>query len=197
MPYYHTHDKIQSLIKQCDSDGLDINALVPCYHCMHTPGGPLQYSLEGHPFAPFGIAITSDAKYLVSVSSLVIMWDIFTGDVFRQIDPKIQGIMQCLVISPDDKHAFSYTNNDHAVIFNILTDDVKVLTKPVEGIETILGIGGSCENVVIWSSQKWYLYSLEGELMKKGSGIYCKTLWWLLRKSSLVLCYIQGQVLPI
>jgi hypothetical protein len=24
------------------------NALVPTYHCMHTPGGPLKYSLEGH-----------------------------------------------------------------------------------------------------------------------------------------------------
>ena len=29
-------------------EGIKQNALVPTYHCMHTPGGPLKYSLEGH-----------------------------------------------------------------------------------------------------------------------------------------------------
>ena len=89
-----------------------MNALVPSYHCLHTPGGPLQYSLEGHPFAPFGIGMTSDAAYLVSVSNLFVIWDLSTGDVFRQINPGIQGIMQNLCISPDDKYAVSYTNNN-------------------------------------------------------------------------------------
>ena len=53
-----------------------VNALDPSYHCLHTPGGPLQYSLEGHPFAPFGLGITSDARYLVSVSNMIIIWDL-------------------------------------------------------------------------------------------------------------------------
>ena len=170
LPYFHSHEKIQNLIQLCDSDGLDVNALVPCYHCMHTPGGPLQYSLEGHPFAPFGLAITTDAKYLVSVSSLAIIWDLSSGDVFRQVDPKVQGIMQNLVISPNDKHAFSYTNNDQVIIFNILTGDVKVLKKPVDHIEAILGITGNDENVIVWTSQKWYLFSIEAEFITKGSG---------------------------
>ena len=39
---------IRSLLRQCDEEGLMQNALVPTYHCMHTPGGPLKYSLEGH-----------------------------------------------------------------------------------------------------------------------------------------------------
>ena len=55
------------------------------YHCMHTPGGPLQYSLEGHPFAPFGVGITSNAKYLISVSNIFIIWDLTNGDVYRQV----------------------------------------------------------------------------------------------------------------
>ena len=36
------------LLKQCDEEGMYQNALLPTYHCMHTPGGPLKYSLEGH-----------------------------------------------------------------------------------------------------------------------------------------------------
>ena len=43
---------------------------VPTYHCMHTPGGPLKYSLEGHQFAVFGFKLTSDfrLKYLILVT---------------------------------------------------------------------------------------------------------------------------------
>ncbi len=77
--------QIRQLIRQCDTEGLAINALLPMYHCMHTPGGPLQYSLEGHPFAPFGVGITSNAKYLISVSNIFIIWDLTNGDVYRQV----------------------------------------------------------------------------------------------------------------
>ena len=31
--------------RQCDEEGIKQIALVPSYHCMHTPGGPLKYSL--------------------------------------------------------------------------------------------------------------------------------------------------------
>ena len=35
---------IRRLLRQCDLEGPIHNALVPTYHCMHTPGGPLKYS---------------------------------------------------------------------------------------------------------------------------------------------------------
>jgi hypothetical protein len=28
----------RSLLEQCDEEGIKENALVPTYHCMHTPG---------------------------------------------------------------------------------------------------------------------------------------------------------------
>ena len=31
--------------RQCDEEGIKQNGLVATYHCMHTPGGPLKYSL--------------------------------------------------------------------------------------------------------------------------------------------------------
>jgi WD40 repeat protein len=107
LPYFQSNMNIRSLIQQCDSDGLVNCALVPAHHHLHTPGGPLQYSLEGHPFAPFGISCTSTGRYLVSVSNKFIIWDLITGDVFRQIIPGIEGIMQNLSISPNDIYAVS------------------------------------------------------------------------------------------
>ena len=32
------NNNIRSLLMQCDEEGLEQNALVPTYHCMHTPG---------------------------------------------------------------------------------------------------------------------------------------------------------------
>lgn len=85
LPYYGTQALIRSLLQQCDNGGLQVNALTPVHHCLHTPGGPLQFSLEAHPFAPFGIELTSDGKYLVSVSSIIVVWHLATGDVYRKV----------------------------------------------------------------------------------------------------------------
>ena len=32
------NENIRRLLRQCDEEGLVQNALVPTYHCMHTPG---------------------------------------------------------------------------------------------------------------------------------------------------------------
>ena len=63
---------IRSLLQQCDEEGIHQNALVPTFHCMHTPGGPLKYSMEGHQFGIFCIKLTSDNRYIVSVSNKAI-----------------------------------------------------------------------------------------------------------------------------
>ena len=84
---------IQKLIKQCDEQGPEQNALVPIYHCMHTPGGPLKYSLEGHLFAVFGFKLTSDSRYIVSVSNKFITWDVSTSDLVREVHPGVEGPM--------------------------------------------------------------------------------------------------------
>ena len=68
------NENIRDLLRQCDDEGLFHNALVPTYHCMHTPGGPLKYSLEGHQFAVFGFKLTSDYRYIVSCSNKFITW---------------------------------------------------------------------------------------------------------------------------
>jgi len=83
------------------------------HHYLHTPGGPLQYSLEGHRFAPFGVAVTSAGQYVVTASTVFIIWDVATGDVFRQVGPATKGgLVRHLVLTPDDQTAVAVTSNN-------------------------------------------------------------------------------------
>lgn len=72
----------------------------------------LQYSLEGHQFAVFGFCLTSDYRYIVSISNRFITWDLSTSDLTRDVNPGIEGIMQQLVLSPDNRYAAAFTNNN-------------------------------------------------------------------------------------
>ena len=58
---------------------------MPTYHCMHTPGGPLKYSLEGHQFAIFAMKLSSDNRYIISCSNKFITFDVVTSDLARQV----------------------------------------------------------------------------------------------------------------
>ena len=42
LPEIEHSDNIRNLLQQCDTEGIKQNALVPTYHSMHTPGGPLK-----------------------------------------------------------------------------------------------------------------------------------------------------------
>jgi hypothetical protein len=60
------------------------------------PGGPLKYSLEGHQFAIFAMKLTSDKRYIVSVSNKFITFDVVTSDLARQVYPKVQNIIHVI-----------------------------------------------------------------------------------------------------
>jgi hypothetical protein len=80
-------------------------------------GDDQQYSLEGHQFAVFGFCLTSDLRYIVSISNKFITWDLSTSDMTRDVNPGIEGIMQQLVLSPDNRFAAAYTNNNQVSYF--------------------------------------------------------------------------------
>ncbi len=126
---------IRSLLSQCDEEGLVQNALVPTYHCMHTPGGPLKYSLEGHQFAVFGFRLTSDFRYIVSVSNKFITWDVSTSDLARQVHPGVEGLMMALETSPDNRFVAAYTNNNQTILLNTLISEFIVIDNPFNGKE--------------------------------------------------------------
>ncbi|XP_076047272.1 NACHT and WD repeat domain-containing protein 2 [Oratosquilla oratoria] len=148
LPEMESNPNVKSLLKQCDAEGIEHCGLLPSYHCMHTPGGPLKYSLEGHQFAVFGFCLTADLRYIVSVSNKFITWDLSTSDLTREVTPGIEGIMQNLVLSPDNKFSVAYTNNSQTVLLNMLTSEYLILENPLEG-ESVQGTLLSDTNLVI------------------------------------------------
>lgn len=42
LPEITTNPNIKMLLKACDIQGSNYCALIPVYHCLHTPGGPLK-----------------------------------------------------------------------------------------------------------------------------------------------------------
>ena len=157
---------IQKLIQQCDEQGPQQNALIPIYHCMHTPGGPLKYSLEGHLFAVFGFKLTSDKRYIVSVSNKFITWDVSTSDLVRQVHPGVEGLMMDLEISPDNRYIAAYTNNSQTVLLNALVSDFIIIDNPLGKDETVQGICLLDTNLIIFGQSSWSLLNLSGKVIK-------------------------------
>ena len=68
----------------------------------------------------FGMKLTSDKKMLVSASNQFVVWDVFSGDIARIVNPLIDGIFFGLAVSNDDKFAASYTNNNEVIYLCVL-----------------------------------------------------------------------------
>jgi hypothetical protein len=73
--------------------------LIPTAEVLYT-GGPLKYSLEGHQFAIFAMKLTSDKRYIVSVSNKFITFDVVTSDLARQVYPKVNVIL-CFILTSE------------------------------------------------------------------------------------------------
>ena len=154
---------IQKLLKECDTEGPKHNALVPTYHCMHTPGGPLKFSLEGHPFAVFAFRLTSDFRYIVSVSNKFITWDVSTSDLVRQVHPNVEGLMLDLEISPDCRYIAAYTNNSQTILLNALVSEFIIIENPLGQNESIHGLVLLDTNLIIFGQYAWSIFNLQGK----------------------------------
>ena len=167
LPEIEHSDNIRNLLRQCDAEGIQQNALVPSYHCMHTPGGPLKYSLEGHQFAIFAMKLTSDNRYIISCSNKFITFDTVTSDLARQVYPKVQGLMMGLELSPDNKFAAAYTNNNQTILLNTLISEFIIIENFLSKIETVQGICVLDSNVVIYGQYNWCIFDLKGNPVEK------------------------------
>lgn len=99
-----------------------------------------QYSLEGHQFAVFGFVLTNDLRYMVSISTRFVTWDLSTSDLQRDVNPGIEGIMQQLILSPDNKWAAAYSNNNQTVLLNMLSSEFVIVENPFGEDESVTGV---------------------------------------------------------
>ncbi|KAH7715368.1 Protein T05C3.2 [Aphelenchoides avenae] len=155
LPLVSENEYLQMLLLGCDLEGHLFNCFLPAHHCFHSPGGPLKYSLEEHPFA----------KMLASVSNQLIVWDVQTGDLTRIINPNIEGIFLGMALSKDDKYSVAYTNNNQLIIMSLITGDHR--TVEPEGMENQMEIGKVLftreRQILCWSSSQFFLFDLDGK----------------------------------
>lgn len=159
LPVKDIYPRVRGLIEQCDKQGIQHCALVPAFHILHTPGGPLKYSLEGHTFGIFGFCLTSDQRFVLTVSNKFLMFDLMTGEITCDVNPDIPGIMQTLALSPDDKYALSYTNHNQIIILNSLSGDVEIYNKMLE-TRPVCGSAISNDIGIAWSPTEWVTFAL-------------------------------------
>ncbi|XP_033222269.1 NACHT and WD repeat domain-containing protein 2 [Belonocnema kinseyi] len=165
LPEIGNNVNVRMLLKACDANGVKHCALLPLYHCLHTPGGPLKYSLEGHQFAVFGFCLTSDYRYVVSISNRFITWDLSTSDMTRDVNPGVEGIMQQLVLSPDNRYAAAYTNNNQTVVLNTLTSEFVIIDNPLPNDEQVSGVHLMNQFAFIFGKSSWCRFDLRGNLL--------------------------------
>ncbi|XP_034663860.1 NACHT and WD repeat domain-containing protein 2 [Drosophila subobscura] len=166
LPEIGGNPNIKMLLRACDRSGPKDCALIPVNHCLHTPGGPLKYSLEGHQFAVFAFCLTSDMRYMVSISTHFITFDLSTSDLTRDVNPGIEGIMQQLVLSPDNKWAAAYSNNNQTVLLNMLSSEFVVINSPFEechGPVSGLYLLNHC--LFITCKLRWAQFDMRGNLV--------------------------------
>ncbi|GMT33781.1 hypothetical protein PFISCL1PPCAC_25078, partial [Pristionchus fissidentatus] len=167
LPLVPNNSHLAKLLIECDLEGSKTSAFLPAHHCFHSPGGPLKFSLEEHMFAVFGMQLTSDKKMLVTTSNQIIVWDVSTGDLARVVNPNIDGVFFGLSLSPDDKYAAAYTNNNQIIVISLITGEyisiepeIMVNQMEVENVEWTLG-----NQVLIWSRTHFFIFALDGKLV--------------------------------
>ncbi|KAM0725564.1 NACHT and WD repeat domain-containing protein 2 [Formica fusca] len=180
LPEIGANVNVRMLLRACDQDGVKDCALLPLYHCLHTPGGPLKYSLEGHQFAVFGFCLTSDYRYVVSISNKFITWDLSTSDMTRDVNPGVEGIMQRLVLSPDNRYAAAFTTNYQTVVLNTLTSEFVVIDNPLPNEDAVYGVHLMNQYAFIYGKLGWCRFDLRGNLLNTHSNPEDSNKWPIL-----------------
>ena len=131
--------------------------------------------MEGHQFAIFAMRLTSDKRYIVSVSNRFITFDVVTSDLARQVYPGVEGLMMDLELSPDDKYAAAFTNNFQIILVNNLVSEHIVIANPFQGDPAgcskrdgiVQGLRLLENKLVVIGSRGWVVMNMSGELERR------------------------------
>lgn len=102
---------------------------------------------------------------MVSISTRFITWDLSTSDLTRDVNPGIEGIMQQLVLSPDNKWAAAYTNNNQTVLLNMLSSEFVIIENPFDETDHVTGLYLLNQSLFIHTKLKWARFDMRGNLI--------------------------------
>jgi len=95
----------------------------------------------------------------VSISNRFITWDLSTSDMCRDVTPGIEGILQGLVLSPDNRYAAAFSNINQIVLLNMLTNEFYILENCLESYVTGLALINT--HLVVYGATGWGIFRLD------------------------------------
>jgi hypothetical protein len=75
--------------------------------------------------------------------------------------------MMDLQISPDNRFAAAYTNNNQTILLNTLVSEFVIIDSPLETNETVQGIFILDTVLVIYGQTTWSLFDMAGKEIEK------------------------------
>lgn len=103
----------------------------------------------------------------------------------RDVNPSIEGIMQQLVLSPDNRYAAASTTNDQVVVLNTLTSEFVVIDNPLPEEQPVCGVHLMNQYAFVHGKSEWCRFDLRGNLLSKHTSPEDSNQWQILRESCL------------
>lgn len=92
----------------------------------------------------------------------------------RDVNPNIEGVMQQLVLSPDNRYAAAFTSNNQIVILNTLTSEFVIVNNPLVNDESdndedssVCGVYLMNQYAFIYGTHEWCRFDLRGNLLSR------------------------------
>ena len=109
--------------------------------------------------------MTTDLRYIISVSNQFITYDVSTSDLVRCVHPKVRGLMMGIVISEDNRFAAAYTNYDQTILLNAITSEFTIIDNPLDDLQTVQGLLLHDNKLIIYGQYRWCIFSTVGKLV--------------------------------
>jgi len=76
----------------------------------------------------------------------------------REVIPNIEGILQGLVISPDNRYCSAFSNINQTILLNMLTNEFQIFENSLEDNENITGLSLLNTHLIVYGHHSWVLF---------------------------------------
>ena len=110
--------------------------------------------------------MTTDLRYIISVSNQFITYDVSTSDLVRSVHPRVRGLMMGVVNSDDNRFAAAFTNYDQTILLNTITSEFIIIDNPLDNQQTVQGLLLHDNKLIIYGQFSWCIFSTAGKLIE-------------------------------
>ena len=104
---------------------------------------------------------------MISVSNKFLTWDLASSEICRDVDPHMEGLMLGLAVSRDNRQAAAHTSNNQIIVLDMMLGQHRVIERPLDPPDDILGLCMVADSVVAYNSHYWRRFSLKGKFLEE------------------------------